>query len=369
MRITPHEPASPALKSKRRLQWAAASIFLLVFVLILRRGLLVIFLGLKILGHSGPLDTWKGEVRRETVQHSGIPIDIYSGESSYSPLLIIHGVNPTGKDSPDLMRISGALAQSGYQVFVPDLAEMKRQHLDPEEAARIKSVFEFIGKDAAIACFSYGCGPAMIAAADSDIRNRVRFALAFGGYFDVRETLVSVITNPKSDIVYWKWVFLGANADLVAGESDRSTLQVIAERRAAGKPDAGETNKLSAEAKVLVDLFNAPDPEMLLTRLRAGPENLQHRLDALSPSRVIGQIRAPLILVHGINDAVIPAQQTIAFAKAAGEHGLDYRLTLLETYGHMTPALPKIGFKSFFSFYVPETLRFFGVVNRLVAAM
>ena len=346
-----------------------ALVALFVF-LVLRRALLVVCLGLKILGYTDALNAWKGPVRHETVEHAGIPIDIYSGEHAYSPILIVHGLNPTGKNSLDLMRISEALAQVGYQVFVPDLIELKRQHLQPEEAGHIKSVFRFIGKDAAIACFSYGCGPAMIAAADPDIRDHIRFALAFGGYFDIRETLEFVVTGPESPIAYLKWVYLGANSDLVADESDRTRLRTIAEH---GRNDdvleSDAAERLSPEAKALLAVFLASTPEDFHARLDAAPANLQRRLDALSPSRFVERIRAPLILVHGINDPAIPAQQSIEFAEAARAHGLDQSLTLLRMYGHVNPILPEIGLRNAFSYYLPETLRFLQVINHLIAVM
>jgi len=346
-----------------------ALVALLVY-LSLRRGLLVVCLGLKILGSTDALNAWKGPVRHETVEHAGIPIDIYSREPTYSPILIVHGLNPTGKNSLDLMRISEALAQVGYQVFVPDLIEMKRQHLQPEEAVRIKSVFQFIGKDAAIACFSYGCGPAMIAAADPDIRDHVRFALAFGGYFDIRETLEFVVTGPESPIAYLKWVYLGANSDLVNDESDRTRLRTIAEHgRGDDVLETDAAKKLSPEAKALLAVFLASTPEDFHARLDAAPENLQRRLEALSPSRFVEQIRAPLILVHGINDPAIPAQQSVEFAEAARAHGLDQSLTLLRMYGHVNPILPEIGLRNVFSFYLPETIRFLRVISHLIAIM
>jgi len=351
----------------RRISMALVALF--VF-LVLRRALLVVCLGLKILGYTDALNAWKGPVRHETVEHAGIPIDIYSGEHAYSPILIVHGLNPTGKNSLDLMRISEALAQVGYQVFVPDLIELKRQHLQPEEAGHIRSVFQFIGKDAAIACFSYGCGPAMIAAADPDIRDHIRFALAFGGYFDIRETLEFVVTGPESPIAYLKWVYLGANSDLVADESDRTRLRTIAEH---GRNDdvleSDAAERLSPEAKALLAVFLASTPEDFHARLDAAPANLQRRLDALSPSRFVERIRAPLILVHGINDPAIPAQQSIEFAEAARAHGLDQSLTLLRMYGHVNPILPEIGLRNAFSYYLPETLRFLQVINHLIAVM
>ncbi|PYS40834.1 MAG: hypothetical protein DMG14_09285 [Acidobacteria bacterium] len=358
------------MRITQREKWAAVPVFLLLVLLFLRRSLLVAFLALKILGYPSALDAWKGAVRHETVEHGGIPIDIYTGDHAYSPLLIVHGVNPTGKNSLDLVRISEALAQVGYQVFVPDFVEMRRQHLQPEEAAHIKAVFQFIGKNAAIACFSYGCGPAMIAAADADIRDHVRFALAFGGYFDIRETLEFVVTGPETSIAYLKWVYLGANSDLVADETDRARLRTLAEHRGSESPlEADAPEKLSPEAKALLAIFSASTPEDFRTRLDAGPENLRRRLDALSPSKFVQQLRAPLILIHGINDPVIPAQQTIEFAEAARANGLSYSLTLLRMYGHVNPLLPKVGLTSLLSFYIPETFRFLEVVNRVVAVM
>jgi pimeloyl-ACP methyl ester carboxylesterase len=362
----------PITQPKNWEKWgrkATAAFCLLLAFLILRRALLVIALALKILGHEDALDAWKGAVRTETVEHAGIPIDIYSGDHVDSSILIIHGVNPSGKNSLDLVRISQALAQVGFRVYVPDLVEMKRQHLDPEESRHVKSAFQFIGKDAGIACFSYGCGPAMIAAADSDIRNHVRFALAFGGYFDSRETLEFVVTGPESPIAYLKWVYLGANSDLVGDEQDRARLRTIAEHHGERPIEPDLAGSLSPEGKALLDVFLATNPEDFRARLEAGPENLQRRLDALSPSRIVQQIRAPLILVHGINDPAIPAQQTIEFAEAARANGLNYSLTLLRMYGHVNPILPKVSIGNLVSFYLPETLRFLRVINHLIGVM
>ena len=290
-------------------------LLLLAIAVVLRRGLLVVFLALKILGHPMALDAWRGPVLHQTTSRSGIPVDVYASSESDSPILIVHGVNPTGKNSLDLVRISEALAQAGYAVYVPDFAEMKKQHLRPEEAGKIKAVFHSIGRDAAIACFSYGCGPALVAAADPEIRNRVRFAVAFGGYYDIRETLEYVITGAQS----------------------------------------------------LLQIFFASSPEDFRLRLRAGPEALHRRLDALSPSLHINSLRAPLILIHGINDPAIPVQQSIELAKAAHANGIASSLTLLRMYGHVQPILPALGATSLLAFYVPETLRFLSVVSEVVA--
>jgi len=361
MPITPPEKSA----TRRRVGRIVAALVLVVFALLLRRGLLVLFLGLKILDYTAGLDAWKGAVRHQTVRHGDIPVDVY-GDSSGSPLLIVHGINATGKNSLDLVRISDALAQAGYQVFVPDFAEMKKQHLQPEEAGRIKSVFQSTGRDAAIACFSYGCGPALVAASDPEIRDRVRFILAFGGYYDIREALEHVITGPESAIAFIKWVYLTSNVDLLRNEADRTGLRTIAENKGQS-PDPAAVKALSHEAQALLAVFTAATPEEFRARLAAAPHELRRRLDALSPSEVIANIHSRLILVHGSDDPVIPARQSLELAKAARAHGLACTVTLLRIYGHVQPVRPKIGIRTLFEFYLPETVRFFGVVNRLVS--
>jgi pimeloyl-ACP methyl ester carboxylesterase len=334
----------------------------------LRRFLLVVFLTAKILGYPGALNAWEGAVDRETVTHDGIPVDVYRGPNSSSPILIVHGVNPTGKNSLDLIRVSEGLAQIGYEVFVPDLAHLKKQHLRPEDAASVRSVFQFIGRNAGIACFSYGCGPALIAASHADIRDKVRFAVDFGGYYDIRELLEFTVTEPENAIAYSKWVYLAANSDLLSDKTEQDRVRLIAEKRLAGRSsDSRDEANLSAEAAGLLSIFSATNSADFRTKLAATPQSFQKTLDGLSPSHYVDGLRAPLVLIHLARDPSIPAQQSIELAEVARARGIDNRLTLLQMYGHTYPTLPEPGFASIIHFYIPEAVRFLGVINHVIA--
>ncbi len=350
------------MKRTRWIKLSVVSVLSVLLFFIVRRAFLVILLGLKIFGHSDPMNAWKGPVVHTTLIRGGVPTDLYRTSGSFSPMLIVHGVNPTGKDSVDLVRISEALAQIGYEVYVPDLVEMRKVHLRPEEAQTIKAVFQTIGRDAGIACFSYGCGPALVSAADPDVRDHVRFAIAFGGYFDIREALEFVITGPENEYAYLKWIYLSANADLLDREEDRGRIREIAREK---RIRFDETQ--SPDARALLEVFSAPTVADFRARLRTGPASLTKRLDALSPSRFVKDLRAPLVLIHGVNDPVIPAQQSIEFADAAAANGLSHTLTLLRMYGHVNPVLPEVRPGSLVSFYIPETFRFLRVVNELIS--
>ena len=189
----------------------------------------------------------------------------------------------------------------------------------------------------------------------------MRFAVAFGGYFDIREALEHVITGPAQSIGYLKWAYLRANSDLDSDESDQSKLRKIAETAGASPQE------LSPDGQALLGIFSASSPADFRAKLNAGPETLRHRLDGLSPSQYVKGLRAPLIVIHGINDPVIPAQQSVELAEAARTNGLACDLTLLHMYGHVQPVLPHIGAGSLFAFYVPETVRLLSVLNEVVA--
>jgi dipeptidyl aminopeptidase/acylaminoacyl peptidase len=111
----------------------------------------------------------------------------------------------------------------------------------------------------------------------------------------------------------------------------------------------------------------ASSPREFRERLLEGPETFRRRLDGLSPSRYVKGLRAPLIVIHGINDPVIPSQQSVELADAARANGLACDLTLLHMYGHVQPLLPQLGAASLFAFYVPETVRLLSVLNEVVA--
>src|SRR5215470_7768921 len=69
----------------------------------------------KLLGYGYAFDLWRGSISRSTTQIGAIPADVYTGPRSNFPVVLVHGVNETGKDSPDLRQVGEALAGAGYR--------------------------------------------------------------------------------------------------------------------------------------------------------------------------------------------------------------------------------------------------------------
>lgn len=69
------------------------------------------------------------------------------------------------------------------------------------------------------------------------------------------------------------------------------------------------------------------------TLIGVGPDANQRKLER-SPLTHAASISAPLLMMHGTNDAVVPLSQSQAFAKAASAGGANVRLEVFEGEGH-----------------------------------
>lgn len=320
----------------QRMLKIATIVVLSVAIAFVPRTINIMAFSAKVIGYRGAMDALHGPVVRTTVQMAGFTTDIYKTPSSKSPLLMVHGVNPTGKDSPDLIRVSETLAQAGFEVVVPDFPEMKRQHVGAEQADAVADVFRAMDREAGMTCFSYGCGPALIAAS-SDIRSRVRFVVTFGGYFDMREMLEFIIVEQKGDLGYSKWQYLAANPNL------------------------------SEAWPAVHHMFDSTTPVEFHRRFAEAPKEFRAALDQLSPSRYIQNLRAPLIIVHGAFDPCVPSTQSGELADAAARLHIPYGLTLFDVHGHTTMQYPPATWRNVLSIYIPESLKLFVTVSNVLS--
>ena len=193
-----------------------------IILLISLRLLLVGAFAAKVLDKGAYLDAWKGEVSRRSETMNGIFADIYDrGTEGRFPVILVHGVNPTGKDSPDIVRVAEAFAQVGFKVIAPDFPRMKRQNVSSKDSDDLRAVVGAVEGDVGMVCISYGCGPALIAASSDGIRDRVRFIVTFAGYFDMVSQLRSIVTTTNNPLGYDHWTSAAATATQIGSDSDR----------------------------------------------------------------------------------------------------------------------------------------------------
>ena len=99
---------------------------------------------------------------------------------------------------------------------------------------------------------------------------------------------------------------------------------------------------LSDSGRAIHPLLTALDPDGAARALGRLPATLRERLDALSPMRFLGDIRAPLIvLAHDRDDGVIPiAESRQMWSVLAHRPGAHY--TEIGMFQHMDPTKQRV---------------------------
>ena len=298
--------------------------------------------------------------RRHSIEYE-IDGRAYGGDLYLSPqgasagIVLVPGVVPAGKDDSRLVALAYTLARLRFAVLVPDLQGLRRYRVRASDVGEVADAFRYLvsrrelvpeGR-AGIAGFSYGAGPVLLAALKPDIRARVRFVVAVGGYYNLN-TIVTYFTTgyyetePDGDWhyrkpnPYIKWVFALSNADLVERSADRERLQVFAEMISSHtEVELDDLSKdLGPDAQALYALLVNEDPARVPTLVDRLPPRILDELDGINPAvHDLRALQAQVILVHGRSDNLIPYTESIALARALPPDQV--QLFLIEGLAHV----------------------------------
>jgi pimeloyl-ACP methyl ester carboxylesterase len=246
-------------------------------------------------GRYAPLSRLTSPPAREPFPVQGAAVDRYvlAGLRGGRPLVLVHGFTPDGKDDPRAREAATLLARAGFEVAVPTIPGLTRGRLRPEDVEPVVATLAARPGPAVVVGVSVGAGPALLAAADSRVRDRVSAVVSLGGYASAEEVLRFWLTGVyafgpvQGRVIHDPELvrtFVRANADML-DPAARAELE-------------------------------AADPERSARFLATLSPELQRYLEALSPVRVARDIRARLILVHGRTDRAVPYTESLRLAAA-----------------------------------------------------
>jgi dienelactone hydrolase len=339
---------------------------------------------------SGPLHRLTGMPTREAVTFPGggreMAGSLYrpSRRSPGTGIILVHGVNETGKDDPRIVWLADLLARSGFVVLTPDFLGFKSLTLRTSDVEELVASIRYLGSRredvrpgrVGLIGFSYGAGPTIIAATDARVRDQVPFVVSFGGYYDLLNVIAFITTGyhefgavrgrtvPNE---YSRWIFLRYNLGLISSARDRHILKEIAEAKARNPAvDAGPlAATLGPEGRTAYALLVNQEPERVGALVEALGPGIREQIRFLSPSRVIQDLRGRLFVVHSDPDDFLPVTESLRLAAALESRG-NVHLALLTVFKHVQPNFPSLGVDSFFRTYLPEGRKMFCLVFDLV---
>ena len=322
---------------------------------------------------AGRLDGWAGPIAQVnerryrvspapvTSRHGRLTSRLYVPEGSvHRAVLLVPGVHAAGIDEPRLVGFAGDLAQRGMSVLTVELPDLQQYSITPqttdmiEDAALWLSAQREVAPDGRIgvAGISFGGGLTIVAAGRPSLAGKIAFALSFGGHGDFARTLRFLCTGRLDGGGFLAphdygvvIILLGVAPRLVPADQVETLRHGIRTFLQASHVDMVDKARAAAIFRQARDL-GARMPEPAATYMRyvnardvrtLGPL-LHPHVGAIAEDRALSAERspapdAPVYLLHGADDNVIPAVESERLAAYLRPH-TDVKLLLTPLITH-----------------------------------
>ena len=264
------------------------------------------------------------------------------------PALLVPGVHAGGIDEPRLVQFARDIASMGRTVVTAELPDLKQYSITPrttdmiEDAAVWLSTTSGFSRDGRIGMMgiSFAGGLSVVAAGRPALRDRVAFVMSFGGHGDLPRTLRYLCTGVQPDGAvrpphdYGVAIILLGVADRVVPDDQAQPLRdAILAFLHASHVDMVDKPRAQIEfARAKPWALALPEPSRLLMAYvnerdvaSLGPILSPHAAamggdPALSAEKAPAPL-APVYLLHGTDDNVIPAVESVLLAESLQGRG------------------------------------------------
>lgn len=299
-----------------------------------------------------------------------ISADVYTTVNARAPTMVfLHGMSPLGISDPRQIVSAKALVAAGFRVICPELPEIRNLKVEVGSIDRFRRILLHLKQNRdlcpqgrfALFAPSFSGAICLKAAADVQLAGSITAVAALGAFSRIERLLNHLMHDEQAD-PYARLIIL-ANFLPRLKEGRRLGRYYLAaahdswQETAATNPELNgfeptderskELRRLTAAEQRLVARIENDKPLRLALTTRLLKVK-QDTLDAYNVSEVAGAIAAPVFLLHGADDDVIPARESTELFPLLREG----RLVVTPFMGHSRAAV---------------SLRLIGDVWRLVA--
>jgi dienelactone hydrolase len=296
--------------------------------------------------HAGPAQTIP-------TRHGPILARIYRPEgTSRRAVVLTPGVHAMGIDEPRLKGLAGELAATGLTVVTIALPDLMRYRFSSETVDQIEDAASWLlaqpdlaaGGKVGLMGISFAGGLSVVAGGRPSIRDRVAYVFSFGGYGNLPRALKYLCNglepHPPGEPAdrpqhfraphdYGVAVILVGGADRIVPpdqvaplrhgietflHASQLTLVDMAQARAVYNQSKAIAATLPEPSATLMKMVNDRNTKALGARLLPFVSDISAYPPSLSPEGSAPP-QAPVFLLHGTDDTVIPAVETLLLAQ------------------------------------------------------
>jgi alpha-beta hydrolase superfamily lysophospholipase len=299
-------------------------------------------------------------------RHGALRARLYRPEGPFTrTVLLVPGIHAMGIDEPRLMALAQDLAGSGVAVMTIALPGLQQYEITPRSTDQIEDAVAWtaqrheLAPDGRIGLvgISFAGGMSIVAAGRPPIRERVAFVLSFGGHGDLPRVtrylctgeapaIAGIEVHPPHD--YGVAVVLYGMAPRVVPPEQvqglREGIRTFLWASQLTLVDHKQADETFARARDIAKTLPAPSSTYLThvndRNVRAlGPVLVPH-IAALSsgadisPERTPSPPSAPVFLLHGADDTVIPSVESVLLGERLERQGVRVRVLLSRLITH-----------------------------------
>lgn len=299
-------------------------------------------------------------------RHGHVPARFYRPDSGFDrTVLLVPGIHAMGIDEPRLTALAKDMAGSGVGVMTMALPDLMRYEITPrstdviEDAVASLSRRRDLAPDGQVGMIgiSFAGGMSIVAAGRPSIRDRAAFVLSFGGHGDLPRVIRYLCTGEAPQVEgieihpphdYGVAVVLyGMTPRVVPPEQVERLREGIRTFLWASQLTLVDQKKADATFAKAREMAKAlPEPSATYLKhvndrnVKAlGPLLVPHIAEvaahkAISPQRTDSTPSAPVYLLHGAGDTVIPTVESYLLAEHLRSRDADVRLLLSRLITH-----------------------------------
>jgi pimeloyl-ACP methyl ester carboxylesterase len=282
--------------------------------------------------------------------HAPLRAALYrSPHPAASTVVAIHGMSPLAERDPRWVQLCRGICRAGLTVVSPHFESVSQLRIMADQPTEFANAARAVCDSpdlspagrVGLLSVSFSGGLTIAAAASPPLRHRVSAVCAIGGYADLPNCLRSIFTDEDAD----PYALLIVLANFIQGDAGPLTGAHEALFRAARANFTDATidprdhfGELPPATRTMLHGLLG-DRDQRLTQLHRLMTRCADTVAALNPIDLIAGLQAPVTLLHGARDDVIPPEQSRSMAKAVGDMGLPCTLTITDILSHGDTAI------------------------------
>lgn len=264
-------------------------------------------------------------------------------------MLLVPGVHAAGVDEPRLVQFARDLASVRHTVLTAELTDLTQYRITPRTTDMIEDAATWLSQQPALTGggtigmmgISFAGGLSIIAASRPALRDRVAFVMSFGGHGDLPRTLRYLCTGIQPDGQHRPphdygvaIILLSVAGEVVPADQVRPLRTAILTFLEGSRLDLVDKARSAAEFQQAQALAaNLAEPARTMMRyvntrdvVHLGSVLLPH-VTKIGDDRMLSPAReaapaAPVYLLHGTDDNVIPAIESSLLAETLRSRGV-----------------------------------------------